>query len=464
MIEQKIEQIESFLSEEMSKARVPGLSIGIIIDNKLAYVKGFGRRNIEKNLPMTANTLFGIGSVSKSFTALAIMQLVEQGKINLDDPVKKYIDYRLGFDKNPITIHNLLSHSSGVPNLFGSTDTLFNITHEFSYFLPIGDLSDFFLHLNNAQNFVKFKPGTHYFYNNDHYSCLDLILRNVSGLSLAEYMKEHVFKPLEMDRTTYNEDEFKKDPQNDIMTGYIEKSATKSLQAAPFPFNELLNGPGGIISSINEMANYMIMLLNEGKYNGKQILKKESIDKLWTRAIGMGSQDIKDPHYCYGWVREKFLDETLIHHDGNVMVSSAYCALIPDKKIGIVIGENCTDSTANLGKAILAILLEKPIEDALPSKTAEYKINKILGKYFGYRNTSSMEIFLNNTTLMAKFTLYDKEIYTTPLVVKNINDLTFYIPSIVKPRKQDIMKFYIDDENNEIYFVLERILMIKEKS
>ncbi|MFX0043022.1 MAG: serine hydrolase domain-containing protein, partial [Candidatus Hodarchaeota archaeon] len=124
MSETQIELLEQEIVDLMREFKIPGLAIGIVKDGKPYYAKGFGARNLEKNLPFTADTLFGIGSISKSFTAMAIMQLVEQGKVNLQDPANKYINFSLGDDANPIRICHLLSHSSGFPELDGNVVAL----------------------------------------------------------------------------------------------------------------------------------------------------------------------------------------------------------------------------------------------------------------------------------------------------------------------------------------------------
>ena len=107
-----IEMIENFIIEVMRHTKIPGLSLAIVKDGSLEYANGFGARQLDGNLPMTEDTLIGIGSISKSFTALAIMQLVQQGKIDLKAPVATYLEFNLGSKKNPITVHHLLSHSS----------------------------------------------------------------------------------------------------------------------------------------------------------------------------------------------------------------------------------------------------------------------------------------------------------------------------------------------------------------
>ncbi|MHA2334173.1 MAG: serine hydrolase domain-containing protein, partial [Candidatus Hodarchaeales archaeon] len=101
-----LQMLERYLIDIMKDMKIPGLTLGVVSRGETVYIKGFGARNLTYNLPMTPETLFGIGSITKSFTAVAIHQLVEQGKLNLNDPVKSHIDFKLGSEENPITIHH----------------------------------------------------------------------------------------------------------------------------------------------------------------------------------------------------------------------------------------------------------------------------------------------------------------------------------------------------------------------
>lgn len=146
------EMLEKLIADIMREARLPGLSIGVVAEGEIVYVSGFGSRNLEDNSPMTPDTLFGIGSIGKSFTAMAIMQLVEQGKIDLDAPANKYIDLKLGTEENPIKIHHMLSHSSGIPALGGAIIAITRGIGDFTHLVPYSSEKDFLLHINGAQS------------------------------------------------------------------------------------------------------------------------------------------------------------------------------------------------------------------------------------------------------------------------------------------------------------------------
>jgi len=116
-----IDKLENMIATTMAQMKIPGLSLALIKDDRVIYARGFGARNLRENIPSTTNTLYGVGSVTKSFTALGIMQLAEQGKLDVQDPVSKYVPFKLGLEAHPIKIHHLLSHSSGLPAVGAST-------------------------------------------------------------------------------------------------------------------------------------------------------------------------------------------------------------------------------------------------------------------------------------------------------------------------------------------------------
>ncbi|MHA2309150.1 MAG: serine hydrolase domain-containing protein, partial [Candidatus Heimdallarchaeaceae archaeon] len=120
-IKDKWENIEQLIAELMQKNKIPGLSVAVVKAQEVIYSKNFGVRNLKKNLPATSDTLFGVGSCTKVFTCIAIMQLAEKGLLSIDDPVKKYVPFKIGIDEKPVLIRHLMSHSSGIPNLGSAT-------------------------------------------------------------------------------------------------------------------------------------------------------------------------------------------------------------------------------------------------------------------------------------------------------------------------------------------------------
>jgi CubicO group peptidase (beta-lactamase class C family) len=245
------EKFEGLIADAMMRNHVPGLSLAIVMDGKVIYAKGFGARRLKDNAPATPNTLYGVGSCTKSFTALAIMQLVQQGKLNLKDPVKKHLpEFKLGKEENPITIHNLLTHSSGIPDLGGAEIEILRLVGVDEKWVPFSSFEDLMLHVNGAKDEVAAEPGSRFFYLNEGYELLGMIVERVSQMRYESYVRDRVLKPLKMNRSTFLREEFEKD--QDVMTPYFIEKKDEVFMATPtvHPMSRLSYADGGLISSV----------------------------------------------------------------------------------------------------------------------------------------------------------------------------------------------------------------------
>ncbi len=169
-------KIKRLVYKYLKKMNVPGISISVAKDGKLLYNQGFGARNLEKNLPMTPSTMIGIGSCTKSFTSLAVMQLVEDGKFSLEDDVSTLLDIDMPKMTKPIKLKHILSHSSGISALDLGANVFQLQLGKYSKILPAASKSDFLYLLQNSQEYLKFDPEQHFFYNNDLFVCFISIL------------------------------------------------------------------------------------------------------------------------------------------------------------------------------------------------------------------------------------------------------------------------------------------------
>ncbi len=459
MSKELFDMIDRLIINLMGETKIPGLAIGIVKDGEPFYTKGFGARNLEKNLPFTPDTLFGIGSISKSFTALSINQLAEQGKIDLHEPVRKYINFKLGKRKNPITIHHLLSHSSGIPELHATILTLIRSLGSLDSIIPMSSWDDFLLHINGAEKEIFDEPGKCYFYNNDAFACLGLIIEEVTNMKFEDYIRKNILNPLEMKRSTYLKIDYEKD--NNVMTGYLPSDDDKPLRATPPPFDKIMYPAGGLLSSVREMQNYIIALLNKGKFKDKQIIQKSSLDKIWTPHTKLPagtSYGEGDAWYCYGWTLEKdFFEQTLIHHGGNALTSSGFLAIHPVEKMGIIIGVNCSIQVV-LGvivRGLLALLLGKDINQAIPIINAQRKLSLLTGKYAIYKGLQTLEILLENGILFLKikYPLTSKPLIVS-LACENLEELKFYVPFAIPNQKINVQ--FLIDKKGKVHLLIDR--------
>jgi CubicO group peptidase (beta-lactamase class C family) len=437
MTESSFERLEELVMYLMWQSRLSGVSVAVVKDGHPMFARGFGARNREKNLPMTPDTLWSIASISKSFCAMAIMQLVEKGKVDLHAPANKYIDFKLGKKDKPIEVHHLLSHSSGVPELDASSASECK-----DVFIPMSSELDFMTFVNGANKEITDDPGKTFMYNNDMYTCLGFIVEKVTNMKYAQYVKENILKPLGMNRSTYLDEEYEKD--NDVVSGYVPSKDGLSLDPKPLRDDPLVHACGGLNSSVRELQNYMIALMNDGVFNGNRILEKSSIEKMWKPYIKPPARYGKTG-YGYGWgIEDDFFGHTLIHHGGNIDTSGGFLAMIPEKKLGVVVGQipNPTQIHSAVARGLLATLMGHDIDEAVPELNAKKRLEALEGRYKSYGG-SQIELSMRGGVLYAKLTYEGEKGYemTAPLAVKDLKKLKFSIPYAITGMEMEVQGF-----------------------
>jgi CubicO group peptidase (beta-lactamase class C family) len=389
--------IDHSIPKAMQEARMPGFSIAVVKDGETIYAEGFGLRDTQKVLPATADTLYGIGSITKSFVAIGILQLVEQGEISLDDPVSEHLPFELGLPDDPITIHHLLTHSLGVPSLATSTVAIYRGLG-YDTGVPLGSSADFYRLVNGAHDEVVAKPGERFFYHNAAWRMLGHIIQEKSGLPFHEYIKERVIDPLGMQRTTMSLTAFRSDP--DHILPHLKLGPTVKPSRFPYPNPEdnpefaFLSAAGGIVSSVNEMTLYVNALINLGQFEGGRLASAASFEKMQQFHIASRVGHYGEVGYGYGLgITPAFLGHTMVGHGGSVVVSTAYMAFIPDLKIGVVMmGNSSGMDYATIAESIFAILMGRDPAEVIPALQIRERAKRLLGKYEVYRGLEKLEV------------------------------------------------------------------------
>ncbi|UCC19756.1 MAG: serine hydrolase [Promethearchaeota archaeon] len=451
----KFDQLHKIIVKLMRKFKVPGLAIDILHNDEIVYEKGFGARNLEENKPMTSDTLIGIGSISKSFTALLILKLREKGLLELEDSVSKHLEIEPFLSNPDITLAHLLSHSSGIPSVDAQWLPIAITYGDYQRIYPMSSEDDYLYHISETKNEIFFKPGEKFFYNNDMFSLLGMIVEKLTRKSFSEVLSEDILTPLEMSRATVKREDLEKDPEKNYITGYIHKGTEEKLQfeKPKLPFSKYLQAPGGIYTSMHEMLNYARCLLHKGVFKDKQIIKSESLDLLWTPQIKSPYGYGKDPKYCLGWVQEKdFLGHTIYHHGGGLGVSTSFFGLIPEKNIAVSVAENDDSGISGLiGTCALMLMLG---ED--PEKISErLKIldiyEKIAGKYKSSLGLYNLEVTFKAFSIHIKVES-DDGVFNFPLIIKDFDNLTFSLFSTVPSSLQEV-KFYQNSTTGKVEYV-----------
>ena len=396
--------VQEHVPELMREARMPGFAIAVVQDGETIYADAFGARDTEKNLPATTDTLFGIGSITKSFVAIAILQLAEAGELSLDDPVSEHLPFKLGLPDEPIRIRHFLTHSPGFPSLATSTVLISRGLGEDTG-VPMASADDFFRFVNGATDEIVFEPGEHFFYNNAAWRKLGAIVQAKSGMPFHEYVTENVIRPLGMSRSTFDTDALFADPDH-LMP---HRRRGDSVEPAPFPYPSPVDNPefsflsaaGGISSSVTEMTHYMNMLIERGSHDDGRLISERSMRQMQTLQIREPDGYYGRTGYGFGLgITPDFLGETLVDHGGSIAVSTAYMALVPAKKIGVVMmGNSGGMNYGPIAQSVLAILLGEDPETAVPSFGIQERMAALAGHYSIYRDVEAVDVVMEGGML-----------------------------------------------------------------
>ncbi|WP_254862409.1 serine hydrolase [Halovivax gelatinilyticus] len=379
--EATIETIDDLLRDRMAADDVPGLSLAIADRDGIVYANGYGSRTLETNDPATAETIYGIGSVSKSFASLATLQLVGSGELSLEDSVTAHLDIDVPED---ITIHHLLSHTSGFPSLATSEALLARQMGTGEAGVPLGTREDFYAHVEGATDEIAGEPDDHWMYCNSGYTLVGEVIEAVDGRSYVEYVEDEILSPLAMDRSTFDGDEF--ESFTDRMTPYF--APEDEMEAYPLPIRERSAAAGGLLAPVTDLVQYLRMHLRGGELDGTRLCAED----LLQRAYGEYAETPAGP-YGYGWRTRDVAGETMIGHGGSIAVSAAYAGFSPDDDVAIALLSNTSPSygLAELGTGVFAALTGTD-PHTLPFFARRARFEELSGEYESYRGIKQAEV------------------------------------------------------------------------
>lgn len=330
-------QIDSLAKNVLTKFQVPGLAIGIIKDGKLIYSKGFGMRSLQTQQPVNPQTLFGIASNTKAFTAAALGILVDKGKLNWDDKVIKYLpEFQLydAWATKEMTIRDLLSHRSGIATGAGdlmhdpdSTDfTVKDIIHNLRYLKPVYSFRSKFAYDNNL------------------YLVAGEIIARISKMNWEDFIEQRILRPLQMNESSASFIGCKNNPNKIDAHNKIDSSvrvvtrytATKDDAA------------GGIYSNIEDMSKWLLMFLNKGKYGKnleKQLLSEQAVQELCSpqTIIPVSKGGVYHTHfgaYGLGWFMVDVKGYKQVFHTGEDVGMVSEVSIIPEIGLGVIVLTN----------------------------------------------------------------------------------------------------------------------------
>ena len=332
-VARKLQGFDAFMEKTLKDWNAPGIGVGIIIDDKLVFAKGYGYRDIEKKLPITSHTLFPIASNTKLFTAVAAGTLVEEGKLTWDRPIRESVPSIEFYDNalnNTVTLRDMLAHRTGVTR------------HDSIWYKSDYTAKDLFQRLKYLE--PKEPPRQLFLYNNMMYAGVGYSIQLQSGKPWGDYVREKILKPLEMNNTVYSIADMLKQP--DYGVPFTEKRDSMELYKIPYyEDTDGLAAAGAIISNIEDMSHWLIALMNNGKYAGKQVLAPGVLQATLEPAIALpnsagetrGWWELLNRAYGMGRWTASYRGRFIAFHGGDLPGFHSQISYMPNEHIGVIV-------------------------------------------------------------------------------------------------------------------------------
>ena len=341
----------AWMNGQIAYRGLPGVAVGVVHDQQLVWSKGFGYADVAAKKPMTADTRFRIASNSKLFAAIAILQLREAGKLRLDDPVVKYLPWftpqPAGPDDGPITIEQLLSHSSGLPREAND--------HWSSYDFPTeAELKALMSGRKSA-----FPPQTRWKYSNLAFAVAGLLVEQVTGQRWADYVSANILKPLNMSATSIDK------PDPGLATPYGVRTPEGTRRVLPFVDAKGMAAATGLSSNVNDLAKFISAQFRRAPKAGgdnvlsagswREALRVRSVDETWESGSGLGFD------------HNRFKGRTYVGHGGGYPGNTTMTRVQLDDKVGVIVLTNTNDSgPGDIANQLLATVGEAVAKAARP--------------------------------------------------------------------------------------------------
>lgn len=337
--------LKTSIKETLKECHVPGAAVAVIRDGDVLFKEGFGYRDMSNQLPVTEETLFAIGSVTKSFTTMALSMLCDDGKFDWNTPIRRYLsDFQLAdsYATEHATAIDFATHRTGLPRhdflWYKSPDTREELVHKLR-------------HLSMSKEF-----RTAFQYENLSYMVLGYLAGKLAGSGWEEVIRERIFDPLKMKRSNFSADKFVADSNSAKPYRY---NGGKSIEI-PYVKMDAIGPAGGISTTLDDLIPWVKMHLDSGKSDGKQLVSEVSLRRMFQPHIvtaGETEPEILMQSYGLGWQIDAYRGYTLVHHSGNINGFTAKIALIPRRKIGVII--LCNQDTSLFPLIVARTIIDK---------------------------------------------------------------------------------------------------------
>lgn len=424
-VDKRLAGLDTAVSRILKDWHAPGVSIAVVEKKQVIFVGGFGYSDLQKKTPVTENTLFAIGSCTKAFTASMVGMLQEEGKVDIDKPVRNYLPelkFQNEYTNAHATARDMMTHRTGVPrhdqSWYGSTASRTELLKRIEFLEPSAELRE------------------RYQYNNFMFMSLGVLVEKLTGKSWEENMRERILRPLQMNNTVLSIGEMEKSPDHSLAYAVLKDSII-----TPIPFRNIdAIGPAGSINSCSkDMANWLITWINRGNFQGKQIFpawyRDQAITSQMATGGGVPDNELPDIHtsgYGLAWGMFSYRGHYRVQHGGGIDGFITATLFFPSDSIGIFVVSNQGQPTGAISNWIADRMLKLPyrnwdkvmLDEAKKAKSNAKQQPKSdslnrhlnttpshpLADYAGiYSNPgySNFSIELRHDSLYAKYNAYD---------------------------------------------------------
>lgn len=320
MVDDPVKKAQAFIEKQMNERHVPGAQVAVVHKGKVVLSKNFGKASLQFDLPVTSTTLFTLNSATKSFTGVAVVQLAERGLIDLDDPIGDHLAKVLPEAWHPVTIRQLLTHVSGLPDIVNqATGKLVDGLGEVEAWDKVKTLP------------MQAPPGSTFSYNQTNYLVLGLLIQKKSGMPFTEFIQKNQFDPLKMTHTQYGDSRFL--VKNLAQAYFVADDKGEDYRPTSSEFPEFLWTAAGLCTSADDLAKWLIAL-----DEGALFKSKDSLKTLWTP--GRFSNGEQAP-WALGWPASQRAEHRWV---GGIGGGRAAFFVYPDDDLAVIVLTNLAGS------------------------------------------------------------------------------------------------------------------------
>lgn len=397
-----LKDLDTFVEQMRLEWNIPGCAIGIVQDGKIIHTKGYGMRDLDKKIPVTAETIFPIASNTKAFTTAGLAILVGEGKLDWDKTTKSYIPEFQLFDEyvsDNLTPRDMACHRSGIPR------------HDLVWYGAKFTRQELFAKLRYLEPNKPFRSL--YQYNNHMFMSLGVLIEKLSGQTWENFTKERILTPLEMKNTIFSVEDLMKSPNYSWSYTYNNGK----MEQIPFASNvDAMSPTGGIKSNVMDLSNWLLMQLNKGKFKDKQVVPEKELLQTHTPQVVVSPMELKYDEYSYGnygmgWAVNEYKDHLRVTHNGSIEGFRSQATLFPRKNIGMVILTNTGAVNYWFVNVICNYISDKMLNTTVTDWSARLKKEQVEAKALELKNAAAPDTVRVSDTRFSQSLLAFSGIY-----------------------------------------------------